>query len=368
MKPYDYVIVGAGFFGATFARLATDAGHRCLIIESRNHIAGNAYTERIDDIDVHVYGPHIFHTDNQEIWNFVNRFTEFNNYVNSPKVSAKDQLWSLPFNMNTFYQLWGVKRPDEARQMIESQRLQLNRAPANLEEQALCLVGRDIYELFIRDYTQKQWQTHPRDLPADIIKRIPLRFTFNDNYFNDRYQGIPTEGYTKMFERMLDGIEVKLNTNYLMDIEHWNNQANKIVYTGRIDELFGYQLGELEYRTLVFKHSIKENTNNYQGTAVINYPEPEFPYTRIIEHRHFKKCNSARTVITEEIPDTWSRDREPYYPINNARNTELYEQYRAEADLLPHIILGGRLAEYRYYDMHQVIGSAMKTFKQEIAQ
>jgi UDP-galactopyranose mutase len=368
MKPYDYVIVGAGFFGATFARLATDAGRRCIVLESRNHIAGNAYTERVDDIDVHVYGPHIFHTDNKPIWDFVNQFSEFNNYVNCPKAFAKGQLWSLPFNMNTFYQLWKVSRPDDAEQIIKSQRLKLDREPANLEEQALCLVGNDIYELFIRDYTQKQWQKHPRDLPADIIKRIPLRFTYNDNYFNDRYQGIPVNGYTAMFEKMLDGIEVRLNTNYLMNIEHWNTQADKIVYTGRIDEFFGYQLGELEYRTLVFKHTVKEDTANYQGTAVVNYPEPEFEYTRIIEHKHFKKSTSSRTVVTQEIPDTWSRDRVPYYPINDDKNTAIYEQYRQEADLLPNVIFGGRLAEYRYYDMHQVIGSAMKAFKQETAQ
>jgi UDP-galactopyranose mutase len=368
MKSYDYIIVGAGFFGATFARLATDAGRRCIILESRNHIAGNAYTERVDDIDVHVYGPHIFHTDNKNIWDFVNRFSEFNNYINSPKVFAQDKMWSLPFNMNTFYQLWGVKNPKDAKSIIESQRLKLNREPANLEEQALCLVGHDIYELFIRDYTQKQWQKHPRELPADIIKRIPLRFIYNDNYFNDRYQGIPVDGYTKLFENMLDGIEVRLNTNYLMDIEYWNTQADKIVYTGRIDEFFGYQLGELDYRTQVFKHTVKEDTDNYQGTAVVNYPELEFEYTRVIEHKHFKKSNSTRTVITEEIPDTWSRDRVPYYPINDEKNTAIYEQYRREAELLPNVIFGGRLAEYRYYDMHQVIGSAMKAFKQETQQ
>jgi UDP-galactopyranose mutase len=364
MKKYDYVIVGAGFFGATFARLATDAGKKCLILESRSHIAGNAYTERVDDIDVHVYGPHIFHTDNKLIWDFVNRFAEFNNYINSPKVFANEKMWSLPFNMNTFYQLWQVTRPEEAQRIIESQQLKLNREPANLEEQALCLVGTDIYELFIRAYTEKQWQKHPRDLPADIIKRIPLRFTYNDNYFNDRYQGIPTEGYTNMFENMLYGIDVILNTDYLTDVKHWNNQADKIVYTGRIDEFFGYRLGELEYRTLTFKNRV-EDVNNYQGNAVINYPESKFAHTRVIEHKHFKKCTSTRTVITEEIPAIWSKDQTPYYPINDDKNTTVYEQYRKEANSLPNVIFGGRLAEYRYYDMHQVIGSAMKAIKLE---
>ena len=361
---YDYVIVGAGFFGATFARLATDAGKKCLVIESRSHIAGNAYTERIDDIDVHVHGPHIFHTNNKEIWDFVNQFATFNNYVNSPKVFAQGRLLSLPFNMNTFHQVWGCTTPAQAHEIIESQRLKLDRPAENLEEQALSLVGTDLYNLIIRDYTEKQWQAHPKQLPAFIIKRLPLRWTYNDNYFDDRYQGIPEDGYTKMFERMLDGIEVQLDTNFFLDAKHWESQAHKIVYTGRIDEFFGYELGELEYRTMVFKHAVK-NMENYQGTAVINYPDPSVPWTRVIEHRHFKKSQSECTVVTHEIPDTWSRDRVPYYPINNQRNNDLYEQYRLEAERLPNFIFGGRLAEYRYYDMHQVIASAMKAVKQQ---
>ena len=365
MKKYDYLIVGAGFFGATFARLVTDQGKSCLVIDSRKHIAGNAYTEQVDDIDVHVYGPHIFHTDNKNIWQFVNKFAEFNNYVNSPKVLTNGQMYSLPFNMNTFNQLWGCTTPQQAQSIIESQRLQLTEPAKNLEEQALSLVGHDIYNLFIKDYTQKQWQCDPKDLPAFIIKRLPIRFTYNDNYFNDRYQGIPVDGYTKMFERMLDGIPIQLNTNYFDNRDVWNTQANCVVFTGRIDEFFNYKFGELEYRTLDFQTEILD-TDNFQGIAVINYPSTDVPWTRIIEHKHFNKSNSQRTVVTKEIPATWSKDRVPYYPINNDINNQIYQQYRNEADQLSNIIFGGRLAEYRYYDMHQVIGSAMQTVKQEL--
>lgn len=365
MKKYDYLVVGAGFFGATFARLAADHGKSCRVIDARDHIAGNAYTQRVDDIDVHVYGPHIFHTDNEKIWQFVNRFTEFNNYINSPKALVNGRMYSLPFNMNTFSQLWGVTTPAQAQTIIESQRLKLTEPAKNLEEQALSLVGHDIYNLFIRDYTQKQWQCDPKDLPAFIIKRLPVRFTYNDNYFNDRYQGIPVNGYTEMFENMLDGIDVELNTNYFDDREAWNNIAEKVVFTGRVDEFFDYKFGELEYRTLEFKTEIV-NADNMQGTAVVNYPSTDVPWTRIIEHRHFNKSNSQRTVITKEIPVAWSKDCVPYYPINNDVNDQRYQQYRLEADQLPNIIFGGRLAEYRYYDMHQVIGSAMQRFKQEL--
>lgn len=361
---YDYLVVGSGFFGATFARLATDAGKKCLVIESRSHIGGNAYTKSVDDIDVHVYGPHIFHTSNKDIWNFVNRFTEFNNYVNSPKAQRGDQLFSLPFNMNTFYQLWGCTTPEEARRIIESQQIKYDHEPANLEEQALSLVGRDLYEVLIRDYTQKQWQRHPRDLPADIIKRLPIRYTYNDNYFDDLYQGIPVHGYTKMFENMLNGIEVQINTDYFENKDTWNQLAHKVVFTGRIDEFFNYEHGELEYRTLRFDTEILD-TDNHQGNAVINYPDLHFPWTRVIEHRHFKKCQSPRTIITREIPTAWDRNQVPYYPINDNKNTEIFNYYRSRAEKLPNVIFGGRLAEYRYYDMHQVIGSAMKAIKSE---
>lgn len=364
MPKYDYLVVGAGFFGATWARLAQDEGLSCLVIDSRPHVAGNAYTRRVDDIDVHVYGPHIFHTDNEHIWQWVNRFARFNNYINSPKAQVGSRLYSLPFNMNTFNQLWGVVTPEEAHARIEQQRLRLDRPAENLEEQALSLVGTDIYELLIRDYTQKQWQAHPRDLPAFIIKRLPLRFTYNDNYFNDRYQGIPEDGYTAMFERMLEDIPVELDTDYFADREHFNSLASKVVFTGRIDEFFNYEFGQLSYRTLDFETEILP-TNNYQGTAVINYPEPTVPWTRVIEHRHFNRSRSAQTVITREIPVSWSPDRVPYYPINNNHNDSIYQQYHAQTQQLKHFVFGGRLAEYRYYDMHQVIGSAMQKFRQD---
>lgn len=363
MSKYDYLIVGSGFFGATFARLATDAGKRCLVIDSRSHIGGNAYTERIDDIDVHCYGAHIFHTDNKLIWDFVNKFAEFNNYVNSPKANYRGKLYSLPFNMNTFYELWGCKTPAEAQQIIESQRVQYNHEPCNLEEQALSLVGQDIYNTLIKSYTEKQWMKHPRDLPAFIIKRLPLRWTYNNNYFNDRYQGIPEDGYTALFEHMLDDIDIKLDTNYFNNRDHWNSVANKTVFTGRIDEFFNYQYGELEYRTLNFDTEVVDS-DNYQGNAVINYCDNSVPWTRIIEHRHFKKCSSKRTVITKEIPAVWSKDAVPYYPINDDANNTRYKLYQTLAES-SNVIFGGRLAEYRYYDMHQVIGSAMKAAKQQ---
>jgi len=361
---YDYLIVGAGFFGVTFARLMADAGKKCLVIDSRPHIAGNAYTERHHDIDVHVYGPHIFHTDNLQIWKFVNRFAEFNNYVNSPKVFNSGKLYSLPFNMNTFYEMWGITKPSDAMQMIENQRLKLDREPANLEEQALSLVGCDIYSLIIRDYTKKQWMKDPKDLPASIIKRLPIRFTYDSNYFNDRYQGIPIDGYTQMFKEMLFGIDVELNTNYFDDREKFNSMAKKVVFTGKIDEFYNYEFGKLDYRSLQFNHETIQS-ENYQGTAVINYPDPNLPFTRIIEHKHFTKVKSDVTIITREVPTNWTGNEVPYYPINDDRNTEIYNKYRDKSELESNVIFGGRLAEYRYYDMHQVIGSAMKAVKNE---
>jgi UDP-galactopyranose mutase len=355
---YDYLIVGAGFYGATFARLQTDLGRRCLVIDRRDHIAGNAYTYRVDDIDVHKYGPHIFHTDNDEIWQFVNRFGRFNNFINRPKAYVNGRLYSLPFNMNTFKEIWGVVVPRQAETIIESQRLKLDREPANLEEQALCLVGRDIYELLIKNYTQKQWNRHPRDLPADIIKRLPLRFTYDDNYFNDRYQGLPVEGYTKLVETMLDGIEVKLNCNYIFNRAELDSLAKRVVYTGGIDEYFDYDFGTLAYRGLKFETEILD-IDNLQGNAVINFPESSCAWTRVIEHKHFNRSRSERTVITREYPAEWFQDQTAYYPINDSTNQKLFRRYQELAETRKNVIFGGRLAEYRYYDMHQVIGSAM---------
>jgi UDP-galactopyranose mutase len=356
---YDYLIVGAGFFGATFARLATNSGKKCLVIDSRSHIGGNAYSESRDGIDVHLYGPHIFHTNDEKIWNFVNLFSEFNNFILSPKVYLHGKMYSLPFNMNTFYEIWGTISPKEAKEMIDSQRFQ--GTPTNLEEQALSLVGKDIYELLIRDYTKKQWKKNPKDLPSFIIKRLPLRFTYDNNYFNDRFQGIPMQGYDKLFEKMLDGIPVSLNTDFFKTILP---PYKKLVYTGKIDEYYQYRFGELEYRTQSFVHT-KLDMENFQGCAIVNHPDLAFPWTRIVEHKHFNKTNVPHTIITMEIPEEWSRDKIPYYPINDDRNTKIYNQYRDLADSETNVLFGGRLAEYQYMDMHQVIGSAMKLAKKE---
>lgn len=360
---YDYLIVGAGMFGATFARLATDAGKRCLVIDKRAHIAGNCYTEEAEGIHIHTYGPHIFHCNDTEIWSFVNRFAAFNNFRNAPIAMHGGKAYSLPFNMYTFNQIWGVTTPDEALAKIESQRLKLTREPANLEEQALALVGKDIYETLIRDYTRKQWQKDPKELPASIIKRLPLRFTWDNNYFNDRYQGIPVGGYTAMFQRMLEGIEVRLNVDYLSDRAGLDAVARQTVFTGRIDEFYNYRHGELEYRTLRFDSEWLD-VENHQGNAVVNYTEAEVPWTRIVEHKHFEPGNmSPRTFVTREIPDSWQRDKVPYYPIGDANNMGIFRQYEALAEEEPRVSFGGRLSEYRYYDMHQVIGSAMAKAK-----
>lgn len=361
MHQYDYLIVGCGLFGSTFARLATDAGKSCLIIDKRNHIAGNCYTENIKGINVHKYGAHIFHTNNKHVWQFVNRFAEFNNYINSPKaVSNEGKLYSLPFNMNTFYELWETRSPEHAKLIIESQKFQ--GTPTNLEEQALSLVGKDIYETLIKDYTEKQWGRSARQLPAFIIKRLPLRFTFDNNYFNDKYQGIPICGYTKMFEKILDGIEVRLNTDYFSDRQYFNSIANKIIYTGCIDEFFDYEFGELDYRSLRFEHEIKE-TDNYQGNAVINYCQKYPRYTRTIEHKHFEKIDTEKTVVTYEYPEKYTKELIPYYPINDESNQSKYLKYREKSKTLTNFIFGGRLSEYKYMDMHVVVESAMNKFK-----
>jgi len=360
---YDYLIVGAGFFGATFARIATDAGKTCLVIDKRNHIGGNAYSENIDGIEVHKYGPHIFHTNDDDIWSFINRFTRFNNYIHTPKSFVNGKLYSLPFNMNTFYEIWGCTKPSEAFDIINSQRFKGN--PTNLEEQALSLVGRDIYDLLISKYTLKQWRKVPKDLPEFIIKRLPLRFTYDNNYFDDKYQGIPINGYTQIFQNMLSGIEVQLNTDYFENRKHFKSIAKKIVYTGKIDEFFDYQFGELQYRSLEFKHETHA-IDNYQGISCINYPELDVPWTRIIEHKHFTKVKTDHTIITKEIPTVWDKKQIPCYPINDNGNQMKYENYRNLADSHKNVIFGGRLADYRYYDIHQVIGSAISKCKKEL--
>ena len=357
---YDYVVVGAGFYGATFARLITDAGRRCLVLESRQHIGGNAYTDKIEGIDVHVYGPHIFHTDNREIWEFVNKFSDFNNYIHMPKAVRGQRLYSLPFNMNTFYEIWGETDPGVVRSKIQQQRTA--KEITNLEEQAISLVGQDVYDLLIKDYTKKQWQRDPTLLPPWIIKRLPIRYTYDNRYFNDRYQGIPESGYTALFQHMLKGIEVMTKVDYFENKSHWDQQGKCVVYTGKIDQFFDYAYGELEYRTLSFETKVLA-TDNYQGCAVINNCDPDQDYTRIIEHRHFAQTQSSKTVVTWERPVEWNRNLVPYYPVNDEANTSKFRQYQDRAETLNNVIIGGRLGEYRYYDMHQVIGSAMKTVR-----
>ena len=361
--PYDYLIVGCGLYGATFGRLATDAGKKCLIIDKRSHIAGNCYTENRLGINIHSYGAHIFHTSNQAVWKYVHRFADFNNYINSPKAVSSGKLYSLPFNMNTFYELWQARHPRQVKQIIESQRF--TGEPTNLEEQALSLVGEDIYHTLIKGYTQKQWGKDPKELPPFIIKRLPLRFTYNNNYFNDRFQGIPIGGYTALFERMLNGIEVRLNTDFLADRNYFASLAHKVVYTGCIDEFFDYQHGRLEYRSLDFHHEVLE-TDNHQGNAVINYCDMDVEYTRIIEHKHFESSLSEATVITKEYPRQCKTGSIPYYPVNNDHNQAIYRLYRHAGQMLPNFIFGGRLSEYKYMDMHVVIESAMNRVRGEL--
>lgn len=363
MKNYDYLIVGCGLFGSTFARLATDAGKSCLIIDKRDHIAGNCYTKKIEGINVHRYGAHIFHTSNKVVWEFVNRFAEFNNFVNSPKAISRGSMYSLPFNMNTFYEIWGTQSPKNAQFIIDGQKFK--GTPTNLEEQAKSLVGNDIYYKLIKEYTEKQWGKKATELPPFIIKRLPLRFTFDNNYFNDKYQGIPIGGYTKMFENILDGIEVRLSTNYFDDREYFNSVAKKVVYTGCIDEFFDYEYGRLEYRSLRFEDEIM-NTSNYQGNAVINYCDARIPYTRIIEHKHFEKANTDKTIITYEYPQEYVKNETPYYPINSDNNQETYKKYSSKVKNLNNFVFGGRLAEYKYMDMHVVVESAMNKFNSSL--
>jgi UDP-galactopyranose mutase len=356
---YDFLIVGCGLFGVTFAQQAKERGKKCLIIDSRNHIGGNIYTENKDGINIHTYGPHIFHTNNDEIWNYTNRFTAFNHFVNRPKVNYKDKLYSFPINLFTLYQLWGVKTPEEAKLKLESVKVKIE-DPKNLEEWILSQVGEELYYTFIYGYTKKQWNKEPKDLPSFIIKRLPIRLNFDDNYFFDKYQGIPIGGYTKIIENMTDGIEVILNENYLDRRDYWNQKANKIIFTGKIDEFYNYKYGELEYRSLRFEE-IKLNIKDYQGGACVNYSDESVPYTRIIEHKHFEFGQQDITYITKEYPVNYIKENNtPYYPINNDKNNDLYKKYRQISEKENNILFGGRLAEYKYYDMHQIIGSALQ--------
>ncbi|PUZ28125.1 UDP-galactopyranose mutase [Chitinophaga parva] len=363
---YDYLIVGSGLFGAVYAYMAKQKGKKCLVIDRRSHTGGNIYCENVNGINVHKYGAHIFHTNDKGIWDFVNQFVEFNRYTNSPIANFKGELFNLPFNMNTFYQLWKVKTPEEARAKIAEQVKELGLSePQNLEEQALSMVGGDIYQKLIKGYTEKQWGRAATDLPSFIIKRLPLRFTYDNNYFNDKYQGIPIGGYNKLTEGLLEGIEVKTACDFFEDRAYWSSLAEMTVYTGKIDEFYDYRFGELNYRSLDFEHAILE-IENYQGNAVVNYTEREVPYTRIIEHKHFEFGTQPTTVITKEYPSEYALGKEPYYPINDEGNTELFRKYSALAVKEEKVIFGGRLAEYRYYDMHQVIGSALKSARETI--
>lgn len=367
MKKYDYLIVGAGLFGSIFAHEATKRGKKCLVIEKRDHIGGNCYTQNIEGINVHKYGAHIFHTSNKIVWDYIQQFAEFNRFTNSPVARYKNELYSLPFNMLTFNKMWGVITPQEAEAKIKEQIAQENiTEPKNLEEQAISLVGRDIYEKLIKGYTEKQWGRKCTELPAFIIKRLPVRYTYDNNYFYDTYQGIPIGGYTGIFKRMLDGIEVKLNVDFFAEREYYENLADKIVFTGMIDEYFGYQFGKLEYRSLRFDNEVLDMPN-YQGNAVVNYTEAEVPYTRIIEHKHFEYGSQAKTVITREHSKEYEDGDEPYYPINDARNNELYAKYKALADEKNNVIFGGRLAQYKYFDMHNIIAEALECVNNEFA-
>ena len=365
MSKFDYLIVGAGLFGSVFAYEATQRGKKCLVIDKRNHIAGNIYTENIEGINVHKYGAHIFHTSDKAIWEYVNRFADFNNFINSPIASYKDELYNLPFNMNTFSKMWGIKTPAEAKAIIAGQIADLNIGePKNLEEQALKLVGTDVYEKLIKGYTQKQWGRPCTELPAFIIKRLPLRFTYDNNYFNDRYQGIAIGGYTQIIEKMLAGSDVKTDTDYFEFIKENPDIAEKTVFTGQIDEFFGYRYGALGYRSVRFENEILD-TDNYQGNAVVNYTDREVPYTRIIEHKHFEFGKQEKTVISREYSAEWQPGIEPYYPINDEANNALYEKYKTLAATRPDVIFGGRLGQYKYYDMDQVIAAALSAVDEE---
>ena len=358
MKKYDYILVGGGLFSAVFAYHAKKAGKKCLVIEKRNHLGGNIYCENIENINVHKYGAHIFHTSDERVWGFVNSICEFNDFINSPIANYKGELYNLPFNMNTFSQMWGITTADEARAIIEEQQKEIKGEPQNLEQQAISLVGRDIYEKLIKGYTEKQWGRDCKDLPAFIIKRLPVRYTYDNNYFNDLYQGIPIGGYNVLINRLFDGCDVMLNTDYNTDREKYNQMGEKVLYTGTLDSLYNYKFGKLDYRSLRFETEVL-NKADYQGVAVVNYTEREVPYTRIIEHKHFENSVSDKTVITREYPADWQSGMEQYYPVNDDKNNALFLEYKAEAEKESNMIFGGRLAEYKYYDMDKVIASAL---------
>ena len=369
---YDYLIVGAGLYGAVFAREATEAGKKVLVVDKRPNIAGNVYTEDVEGIKVHVYGAHIFHTNNREVWDYVNRFAAFNRFTNSPVANYKGELYSLPFNMYTFNRMWGVVTPEEAAAKIAEQRKEISGEPKNLEEQAISLVGRDIFEKLVKGYTEKQWGRDCKDLPAFIIRRLPVRLTFDNNYFNALYQGIPTEGYTKLVERLLNGIEVRLNCDYLENREALDRQAERVVYTGPIDAFYGFRLGTLEYRSVRFETELLDQPN-FQGNAAVNYTDRETPWTRIIEHKWFtfgrdEQGNELpKTVISREYSAEWKPGDEPYYPVNDEKNSALYQQYKALAGREEKVVFGGRLGEYKYYDMDQVIAAALQKAEEELA-
>lgn len=360
---YDYLIVGAGLFGAVFARQALDNGKKCLVVDKRSHIGGNIYTENVENINVHKYGAHIFHTSDERVWEYVNRFAEFNSFINMPKANYKGRIFSLPFNMNTFRELWGVETAEQAKAKIaEGVSSEYKENPENLEEQAINLVGRELYEILVKGYTEKQWGRDCRELPPFIIKRLPLRFEYNNNYFNDKYQGIAVGGYTAMVEKMLDGADVLLDTDYLANRAELDSKAKTVIFTGRIDEFFGYSLGSLDYRSLRFDTEIL-NTADFQGNAVINYTEREVPFTRIIEHKHFENSDSAVTVVTREYPQEFNGENEPYYPVNDERNNALYEKYRKLAGNESKVIFGGRLGLYKYLDMDKTVAAALELYE-----
>lgn len=366
MNRYDYLIVGAGLYGAVFAHEMTKRGKKCLVIEKRDHIAGNVYCENVDGINVHKYGAHIFHTSDKHVWEYMNQFAEFNNYINSPIAVYKDELYNMPFNMNTFSKMWGIRTPQEAKDIIKSQIAQLNiTEPKNLEEQALSLVGKDVYEKLVKGYTEKQWGRDCKDLPAFIIKRLPLRFIYDNNYFNDRYQGIPIGGYTKIVEKMLEGSEVLLNTDYFEFRKENPDIADKTVYTGMLDKYFDFCFGVLEYRSVRFETE-RLDIEDYQGNAVVNYTEREVPFTRIIEHKHFEFGTQPFTIISREYPSEWHMGDEPYYPVNNEKNEALVQKYRDLAAKEENVVFGGRLGEYRYYDMDKVVNAALQAVEKEL--
>lgn len=361
---YDYLIIGSGLFGSICAYEAHKRGKKCLVIEKRNHLGGNIYCEEHNNIKIHKYGAHIFHTSNEQVWEYINQFTHFNNFINSPMAIYKDEIYNLPFNMNTFSKMWGITKPEDAKKIIEEQCRVVTNKPQNLEEQAISLVGIDIYQKLIKGYTEKQWGKNCEELPAFIIKRLPVRFTYDNNYFNDKYQGIPIEGYNHITSKLLTNIETKINTNFFDDRDYFTNIAKKIIYTGPIDEFYNYKLGNLEYRGLKFETQYLD-IDNFQGVAVVNYTEKAIPYTRIIEHKHFEFGTQHGTYITKEYPSTWNIGDEAYYPINNEENNNKYSEYKHLSEQETNVIFGGRLAEYKYYDMDKVIESALSFIKQE---